>query len=111
MNTSLKKTLRWLPATLCMGCWAHAQDPKTPATTSDYDDLDWPQVFETSDGFEVAIHQPQIHEWTDFRHVTARSAVAVKPKGAADDKVSYGALTVEADTTVDKEERVVFFSA
>ena len=105
---SITKSLCWLPSALFLVAFAHAQSPEKAAALSDFDDLDWPQSFETSDGFEVAIHQPQVHGWTDYRQILLRAAVAVKPKGSEDDQVTYGALTVEAATTVDKEERVVF---
>jgi hypothetical protein len=36
------------------------------------DDLDWPQVYQAP-GYEVAIFQPQIHEWEDYRKATARA--------------------------------------
>ena len=47
------------------------------------DDLDWPQVYQAP-GYEVAIFQPQIHAWEDYRKATARAAVAVKAEGAED---------------------------
>jgi hypothetical protein len=99
---------RGLCAALLLALPARGQNESEAPT--DFEDLSWPQVFETSNGMEVAIYQPQIHDWTDYRHITARSAVAVKPKDASDDYIIYGALTMEAETTVDKENRVVFFS-
>ena len=109
MKIFIKPLLRGgLFAAFLLALPGHAQDPEKATASSDFDDLDWPQSFETSDGFEVAIHQPQVHEWKAYRQILLRAAVAVKPKGGKDDEVTYGALTVEATTTVDKEERVVF---
>jgi len=70
------------------------------------DDLDWPQVYQAP-GYEVAIFQPQIHEWEDYRKAMARMAVAVKPEGTED--VHYGAMTMEAETIADMETRTVTF--
>ncbi len=108
MKIIMKTSLRWIPAALCLMMSVQAQDAPKTLVKGDFDDLDWPQSYETSDGFEVAIHQPQVHEWKGYRRILLRAAVAVKPKGGTDEQVTYGALTVEANTTVDKEERAVF---
>lgn len=90
-----------------------AQEEAKPAEAAkseakDFGDKGWPQIFETSTGYEVAIPQPQIHEWTDYRRMVMRAALVLKPKGGDESSTQYGAITVETDTTVDKEERVVF---
>ena len=102
------KRFHGILAVTCMCLTALSADEKKPEGADDFDDLDWPQIYETSSGIEIALHQPQIDAWTDYRHMVIRAAVAVKPKGAADDQITYGALTLEADTTVDKEKRIVF---
>jgi hypothetical protein len=74
--------------------------------TKAIDDMDWPQVFQAP-GYEVAIYQPQIHEWEHFRKATARAAVAIKPEGSED--VHFGAMTMSAETIADFETRTVTF--
>jgi len=107
-----KPLLLALSLTLPVSAQAPATPPAKPAeeaADAEFDDGDWPQVYETSNGFEIAIHQPQIHDWPDYRRLTMRAAIVIRPKDGGEESIEYGAITVESDTTVDKEERVVFF--
>lgn len=70
------------------------------------DDLDWPQVYQAKD-YEIAVYQPQIHEWRDYITAKARMAIGIKKSGEQD--IHYGAMEVEADTILDLENRIVTF--
>lgn len=68
------------------------------------DAWEWPRVFKTAD-YEIALYQPQVHEWKDFKHATVRLAVGVSStKGG---KKTFGAITGKFDTVADFEEKVV----
>ena len=56
-----------------------AQNSEKPVSTPNEDKGQWPRSFETSSGYEVAIHEPQVHEWPEYQKITMRAAVAVKP--------------------------------
>jgi len=75
------------------------------ARAENVDAMDWPRVFETPE-YEIALYQPQVHEWNDFKHAVVRVAVGIQPSGKEDEK-TFGAITAEFDTTADFEERVV----
>jgi hypothetical protein len=64
----------------------------------------WPQNYKIGES-EVTVYQPQILEWTEYRHLKASAAIAVKLAGR--DQVTFGATTIEADTATDFEDRTV----
>ncbi len=70
------------------------------------DDLDWPQVYQAK-GYEIAVYQPQVHEWLDY--VTAKARMAIGLKKTGEENIHYGAMEVEADTILDSENRIVTF--
>lgn len=75
-----------------------------PAAPSD---PGWPREF-TDGAAKVVLHEPQVDSWKDFQKITARFAVGLTPsKGAREE---LGALSVEADTQVDLESRIVAFA-
>ncbi len=61
----------------------------------------WPRVFTTQPGATVTLFQPQITEWTDFRHLEA--LIATELKLSADAKPVYGIIGVTASTIADDE--------
>ena len=72
-------------------------------------DDQWPQSYETP-AYEIAIYQPQVYEWEDFKRAKARVAIAVKAKAGGDEtRATFGAMMVEANTVTDFDERVVHF--
>ena len=64
----------------------------------------WPQNYKIGDS-EVTVYQPQILEWTEYRHLKASAAIAVKLADRSE--VAFGATTIEADTATDFEDRTV----
>ena len=66
----------------------------------------WPKTYET-DSHQVALYQPQIQEWRDFKHCEVALAIGIKDK--ASDKQTFGAMILQAPTVTDTEERVVHF--
>ena len=54
----------------------------------------WPQNYKIGDS-EVTVYQPQILEWTEYRHLKASAAIAVKLADRSE--VACGATTIEAD--------------
>ena len=87
---------------------ATALSLSAPTLTAAGDDIldpdAWPRTYKVG-GAEVAIYMPQILEWSEFRHLKANAAIAVKLEGAAD--ASFGAAAIEADTVTDFELRSV----
>jgi hypothetical protein len=66
--------------------------------------IDWPREIQHAKG-KVVVYQPQIDEWTDYKIVKARSAVAFLPKGATNPQL--GIIEMQARTEVDFESRLV----
>jgi hypothetical protein len=58
----------------------------------------WPRSYKVGDD-DVAIYQPQILEWSEYRHLKANAAIAVKLAGAKEP--AFGIATFEADTVAD----------
>ncbi len=67
-------------------------------------DPGWPRTY-PAEGAEVVVYQPQVEEWTDFRFLQVRAAMAVKLSGQKQPDV--GALFVSARTETDFERRTV----
>jgi len=61
---------------------------------------DWPRTYQVG-GAEVALYQPQILEWPEFRHLKANTAIGVKLEGRREPV--FGAASLEADTIADFE--------
>ncbi|MCL5271519.1 MAG: hypothetical protein M1457_13425 [bacterium] len=77
----------------------HGQEAANPVQ-----DAGWPRVFE-KDGQVVALYQPQIDSWENYRKITFRAAVAVIA-GERKEAV-YGVIDAQADTKVDPDTRMV----
>jgi len=84
-------------ALLCLpfNAYLYAQPPN---------DAGWPRQV-TKDGSTLVIYQPQIEDWKDYKSLKADMAFAFTPKGG---KEVHGVATVNAATTVDKEERMAY---
>ena len=82
--------------------WTMPTPGAEPAT--DVQDPGWPRVFE-KEGQKVAVYQPQVDTWDDYRKITFRAAVAVSLKDQ--EKPAYGVIEVQADTKVDPDTRMV----
>jgi len=95
---------------------ATAADEKSPtpapaasvdtAAAIDRTEATFPQVFDAGT-HEIVKYQPQIDEWKDFKFLKARMAVSIQKKGS-EDEPKYISIEFEADTTVDKENEVVY---
>jgi hypothetical protein len=70
---------------------------------------EWPRRFTTTDGAQLVLYEPQIANWENQRHMTAYSAVSYLQPGK--EMPMLGTLTLEADTRVSVEERLVDFSS
>jgi hypothetical protein len=68
------------------------------------DVIEWPKEIQAKNG-KVMIYQPQIDEWTDYKVVKARSAVAYLPTGQTNPKL--GIIEMQSKTEVDMESRLV----
>jgi hypothetical protein len=69
-------------------------------------DPGWPRQY-TDAAAKLVVYQPQIDSWKDFRKMEGRFAVALTPKGG---QTVYGAVRVDAETSVDAEARSVGFT-
>ncbi|MES1167486.1 MAG: hypothetical protein ABUL68_05725, partial [Pseudomonadota bacterium] len=65
----------------------------------------WPRTIKR-DGATYTIYQPQLDAW-DGVTLEARAAVAVQADGAKE--ATYGIIFLRAETTIDREERLVHF--
>src|SRR4051794_8181401 len=83
---------------------ARAADPVANPAQAIPTDPGCPRQY-TGDGGKLILYQPQVDEWKEFRHLKGRFAVAIIP--TVSKKTVYGAIRVEADTTVDTEARTV----
>lgn len=68
-------------------------------------DLGWPRGYETPSGGEIVVYQPQISSWEEQTRLTALSAVSYLATGATE--AALGVVTLEADTRVSLDERLV----
>ena len=66
----------------------------------------WPREYAGS-GDTVAVYDPQVDSWKDYKKLSARSAVAAKPKGSTE--TVYGVLEYTVETEIDAERREVLF--
>jgi len=87
--------------------------PTTPtktvaATVPPPIDGGWPRAYRTPSGGELLLHQPQVASWEGEKRMVAYAAVSYKPNGAT--KPELGTITIEANTKVSLEERLVRFT-
>jgi hypothetical protein len=84
---------------------AFAANTRTPDTSSN-SDQGWPRQY--SDGrAKLVLYQPQVDSWTDFRKLAARFVISLMTSRNA--QPVWGVLYVEADTSVNRDSRVVAF--
>ena len=81
-----------------------AQNNQEGASDADVD-LGWPRGYETPSGGEIVLYQPQVRSWEDQRRLVALSAVSYMATGATE--AALGVVTLEADTQVSLDERLV----
>jgi hypothetical protein len=84
--------------------------PTAAATKAAPKEIDggWPRDYATASGGTVRVFQPQIASWDGQRRMVAYAAVSYNAKGAA--KPALGTVTLEADTSVALDERLVSFN-
>jgi hypothetical protein len=70
-------------------------------------DPGWPRQY-TDGTAKLVVYQPQIDTWKNFRRLDGRFAVALTP--AKSGPTFYGAVRIEAETTVNIASRLVEFS-
>lgn len=64
----------------------------------------WPRTFEKG-GNKVEVYQPQVDSWKDYAVIKFRAAIAVTTADA--NQPEYGVLAAQANTVIDKENRMV----
>ena len=69
----------------------------------------WPRTYQTSAGGRVVVHQPQVSSWDDQKRLIALAAVSYSANPAVDAKPGLGTITLEADTRVSLDDRLVKF--
>lgn len=88
---------------------APAGQATSEAAATDADvDLGWPRHYDTPTGGAVVVYQPQVESWVDQRQVRALAAVSYTATDAAE--AALGVITLESDTQVSLDERLVDFS-
>jgi hypothetical protein len=113
----LRSTIGLAIAVLVCGCHgttrARAQQPSEPSAKpapaagsapAVVSDVGWPRVY-TDGTSTIAVHQPQIESWADFKFLKARSAIEILP-GQGIEKL-LAAVSWEAQSDVDLETRMV----
>jgi hypothetical protein len=71
----------------------------------------WPRAYQTPAGGRIIVYQPQVASWKDQRQMVAQAAVSYQPKGAAATaKPALGTISLEANTSVSLDERLVSFA-
>jgi len=68
----------------------------------------WPRAYVTAARAEMVVYQPQIASWDGRAKMVALAAVSYQPPGAS--KATLGTVTLEGNTDVSLEERLVKFS-
>ena len=79
---------------------------KAASTTADIDG-GWPRAYGTPSGSMFILYTPQVASWKDQKHVVLYVAVSYTPKGG---KPALGTITIEADTKVALDQRLVSIS-
>jgi hypothetical protein len=93
------------PATTAKPTPASASAQTEPAQVTE---PTWPRGYQTPSGAQVIVYLPQVASWASQKKLVAHSAVSYRPKtAAANEKAKLGAITLEAETSVSLEERLV----
>jgi hypothetical protein len=89
---------------------AQAARPAAPAAAPRPAEVDggWPRDYATASGGAIRLFQPQVASWDGQRHMVAYAAVSFNAKGA--EKPALGTVTIEANTAVTVDERLVNFT-
>ena len=87
---------------------ASTAKPPTPAPSDAVVDGGWPRAYLTAAGGQLVIYQPQVSTWERQKDMLAYSAVSYLMKGAT--RPELGTVTLEADTNVALDERLVKFT-
>src|SRR5262245_39029130 len=84
--------------------------PSGPAPSLGDADVDggWPRAYTTNAGARLLIYQPQVASWESQKNMLAYAAVAYQAKGVA--MPTLGTATIEADTNVSLDTRLVRFT-
>jgi hypothetical protein len=83
-----------------------ATPAKTSTATADIDG-GWPRAYGTPSGSMFLLYTPQVASWKDQKRIVLYVAVSYTPKGG---KPALGTITIEADTKVALEQRLVSYS-
>ena len=81
-----------------------ALPPASPAAASAMNATGWPRVIDRN-GYHVIVYQPQLKTWTQYRTLTADTAMSLT---GADGKQTVGVVTWEANTIANVATRMVF---
>jgi len=68
--------------------------------------IEWPRQY-VADGDTLVVYDPQVDSWEKYAKVSARSAVAVTPRGSSE--TDFGIIEYEMGTEIDAERREVLF--
>ncbi len=106
--------LRKVTAGLSVGCIvltstdlvSQAQSAAQTPSTSQAAPIDpgWPRQI-VKNGAKLVYYQPQVDSWDNYQLVKGRFAFSLTPAGG---KQTLGVVSVEASTTVDKDNRTVY---
>jgi hypothetical protein len=70
--------------------------------------IGWPRHYTTPSGASIIVHQPQVADWENQKHMVALAAVSYLASGAK--KPSLGTIKIEAETEVSITSRLVNFA-
>ncbi|HET9567816.1 MAG TPA: hypothetical protein VFP16_05575 [Vicinamibacterales bacterium] len=87
---------------------ASTAKPAAPAPSDAVVDGGWPRAYLTAAGGQLVIYQPQVATWERQKDMLAYAAVSYLMKGAT--RPELGTVTLEADTDVALDERLVKFT-
>src|SRR5262245_30289 len=112
-SPTAKPTAAQTPSTKPAATQPSTAKPAAPAprlTTANDAAIDggWPRPCTTKAGARMLIYQPQIASWESQKKMVAYAAVSYQAKGAA--TPTLGTATIEADTNVSLETRLVKFT-
>jgi len=99
-RTRARTTIVVLVTVTLVQPFAGAQLPAPPMQ-----DIGWPRQV-AKNGATLVYYQPQIDDWSDYKHLTGRVAFSLTPAGG---KQALGVASFHAGTLVDKDTRTVFF--
>jgi hypothetical protein len=84
--------------------------PANTTAAAQVTEPEWPRAYQTPSGGRVVVYQPQIASWESQKKLVGFAAVSYVAKPAAkDNKPGLGTITLETDTRVSLEERLVKF--